>query len=178
VGRLVAILGALFATLCLTAPMAHAQSAFSEEAVKAAFLSRFASFVQWPSSAFADAHAPIRLCIIGDDAFAPTLQRSVGGQNIDGRGFEIRRLPDSAGVRDCHIVYATGRVVEETLRAVRGRSILTVTDATSGSARGMIHFAVVQDRVRFYIDDAQAAEGGLVISSRLLALAISVRRRA
>jgi hypothetical protein len=160
------------------APEVHAQpTMLSQETVKAAFISRFASFVQWPASAFADPRAAIRLCLIGDGAFSRLLERSVYGQSIDGRGFEVRRLSDSASARDCHVVYVTGEAVAETLRVVRGRPVLTVTDSASGAARGMIHFSIVQDHVRFHIDDAQAAEGGLFISSRLLALAVSVRRR-
>lgn len=177
-GRGAAILASvMLAVFCAPAPDARAQNAMSQDSVKAAFISRFASFVQWPASTFADARAPIRLCLIGDGAFGSLLERSVAGQSIDGRGFEVRRLSDGAGVRDCQIVYVTGEAVAETLRAVRGRPVLTVTDSATGSARGMIHFSVVQDHVRFHIDDAQAAESGLFISSRLLALAVSVRRR-
>lgn len=172
------VFSGLLAVFGASATSATAQGALSQEAVKAAFLSRFASFVQWPASSFADARAPIRLCLIGDSAFAPLLERSVTGQSIDGRGFEVRRLSDSTGARDCQVVYVTGDAVSETLRALRGRPILTVTDSATGPVRGMIHFSVVQDHVRFHIDDAQAAEGGLYISSRLLALAVSVRRRA
>jgi YfiR/HmsC-like len=41
----------------------------------------------------------------------------------------------------------------------------------------MIHFTVAGGRVRFFIDEAAAAERGLSISSRLLALALGVRQR-
>lgn len=176
--RLVAIIGLLVGASCVFAPVAHAQSALPPDAVKAAFLLRFASFVQWPPSAFGDDASPIRLCIVGDGAVAPVLERTAPQQALNGRTFEVRRLSDIATARDCHVVYARGAVVDDTLRAVRGHPVLTVTDAASGGARGMIHFAIVQDHVRFHIDDAQAAESGLFISSRLLALAVSVRRRA
>ena len=72
------------------------------------------------------------------------------------------------------------QAAQETTRmllVLRGRSILTVTDARVGPERGMIHFAVVAGRVRFFIDDAEAAGHGLSISSRLLALAVGVRER-
>ena len=55
--------------------------------------------------------------------------------------------------------------------------MLTVTDARAGPQRGMIHFTIVGGRVRFFIDEADAAERGLSISSRLLALAAGVRQR-
>jgi hypothetical protein len=52
-----------------------------------------------------------------------------------------------------------------------------VTDARTSSHRGIIHFSVVGGRVRFFIDEAEASERGLSISSRLLALAIGVNQR-
>jgi hypothetical protein len=63
------------------------------------------------------------------------------------------------------------------LAALHGKPILTVTDSRNGSARGIIHFAVVDGRVRFYIDQAEASVDGVTISSRLLALAIDVKQR-
>jgi hypothetical protein len=63
------------------------------------------------------------------------------------------------------------------LAALSGQPILTITDAGSGSQRGIIHFALVSGRVRFFIDEAAAAQRGLSISSRLLSLAIAVRAR-
>ena len=60
---------------------------------------------------------------------------------------------------------------------MRGKPVLTVTDARSSVRRGMIHFVVVQGRVRFHIDEAAAVRSGLTINSRLLALALSVRQR-
>ena len=177
--RRAAFIIALVALLCALTPRARSDNGLTaEDSVKAAFLYRFASFVEWPSGAFADQNSPIRLCVIGSPGFAPLLERTVAGQQVNGRAFDVRRLSDGAAARDCHIVFVTGGLVEETLHVVYGRPVLTVTDAASSGDRGMIHFAIVQDRVRFYIDDARAAEGGLFISSRLLTLAVSVRRRA
>ena len=60
--------------------------------------------------------------------------------------------------------------------ALANKPILTITDSVNGGRRGMIHFAIVGGRVRFYIDQASATQRGLNISSRLLALAIGVRQ--
>jgi hypothetical protein len=61
---------------------------------------------------------------------------------------------------------------------VEGTSVLTVTDAArTPNARGIIHFVVQNDRVRFHIDERAAARNGLSISSKLLSLALSVRHR-
>jgi hypothetical protein len=60
------------------------------------------------------------------------------------------------------------------MRALKGRSILTVSDL-EGFERdgGMIRF-VTQTRVRFRINSAAASEANLTISSKLLRLADSV----
>ena len=55
------------------------------------------------------------------------------------------------------------------------RSILLVTDGAVSSDRGMIHFVLDDDRVRFHIDLQAASRSRLSISSRLLNLALSVR---
>jgi hypothetical protein len=61
------------------------------------------------------------------------------------------------------------------LAALNRKPVLTVTDSASGGGRGIIHFSIVDGRVRFFIDQASAEQRGLGISSRLLALAVGVR---
>jgi hypothetical protein len=63
------------------------------------------------------------------------------------------------------------------LAAIGRQPVLTVTDSANASQRGIVHFVVVGGRVRFFIDEAAAAERGLLISSRLLGLAVAVRTR-
>jgi hypothetical protein len=65
------------------------------------------------------------------------------------------------------------------LEQVRGRPVLTVTDAERDpSAKGVVNFVLDSNRVRFEIDQAGAAEQGLSISSKLLGLAVAVRGKA
>jgi hypothetical protein len=60
------------------------------------------------------------------------------------------------------------------LAAVQGLPVLTVTDSVSEpAAKGMINFVVADNRVRFEIDNDAALRAGIVISSKLLNLAIS-----
>ena len=156
----------------------HAQTA--EERVKATFLYRFASFVSWPAGAFPDQQAPIRLCVIGAEPLARELQHAVVGQSVEGRAFAVIQIANPSAAAQCHLVYAVGERVDDTLRAVHALPVLTVTDGEvdHGDVRGIIHFVVVDNRVRFHIDDARAAESHLSIDPRLLGLAVSVRRRA
>ncbi len=40
----------------------------------------------------------------------------------------------------------------------------------------MIHFVIFEDRVRFHVDLGQASRSGVALSSKLLSLALTVRR--
>jgi hypothetical protein len=173
-----AIIAALCAVTCADIGDSRAQAASAEDAVKVTFIQRFASFVTWPEGAFASADAPIQICILGSEPFREMAQAMSHAQAVGGRPLVVRSIVDPAATRSCHIVYATGVTTDDALHAAQQAPVLTVTDAASHSGgRGIVHFVVVDNRVRFHIDDAQAANGQLTISSRLLALALSVRRR-
>ena len=52
---------------------AAAQTPSLESAVKAAYLTKFIPFIQWPDTAFASPAAPVTICVLGDDPFGPSL---------------------------------------------------------------------------------------------------------
>jgi hypothetical protein len=157
---------------------AHAQP--TEAAVKAAFLPKFARYVEWPAAAQPQAGQPFQLCIVGRDPFGRVLDQYAANEQIDGHSVAVRRVQPGNDTSSCHLAFVDGANAHETARLLsqlRGQPVLTITDERAGSARGMIHFAIEGGRVRFYIDEAAAAQHGLSISSRLLALAIGVRQR-
>lgn len=163
--------------LALAATPARTQPA--EEAVKAAFLPRFARYVAWPEAAQPAQGDPFHLCIIGRDPFGRFLDPAAASESIDGHGVAVRRLASADGAAGCHVAFVQGASPADTARlltALRRHPVLTITDGGAGQ-RGMIHFTILSRRVRFFIDEAQAAECGLSISSRLLALAANVRPR-
>ena len=150
-------------------------------AVKATYLYKFGPFVGWPRTIFATPDAPVVLCVVGDDPFGATLDEAVVGQRIGERPIALRRLAAAERQSDCHIMYMAGSAaqpVAAALDAVRGTPVLTFTDEARGSAaKGIIHFVIRDDRVRFEIDEYAAAENGITISSKVLSLAIAVRPR-
>lgn len=164
----------------LAGTSAQAVSAPSEAAVKAAFLPRFARYVTWPPTVRPGTSAPIVLCTVGQDPFGPLLEQSVSSQGVGGHSIVVRRLSSAASVRGCHVAFVGGSADQPTgqlLAAIGRQPVLTVTDTRAGSQRGIIHFAIRSGRVRFFIDEAAAAQRGLSSSSRLLNLAVAVRTR-
>lgn len=150
-----------------------------EYAVKATFIPKFGSFVEWPATAFESPTSAATLCIVGEDQVGEALEKAVAGQKIGERNIVIRRLPEGAGDGGCQILYVAGRDPQkaaQALSSVRGAGVLTVTDAArNADTTGMINFVVADNRVRFEIDVDAATKSGLVISSKLLGLAKSVK---
>lgn len=180
-GRRLAVLAV--ATFTVLAPGgAGAQETEAARAVKATYLYKFAPFVEWPASAFPSSTAPFHICVVGDDAFGRLVARAAEGQRVGDRDIVVQRFAAVRSDSVCHILYVSGdgpAPVPDSLAAVHGRPVLTVTDAAnSGDVTGMVHFVIHQGRVRFEIDDQLAREHGLAISSKVLQLAIRVRPRA
>lgn len=160
---------------------AYAQEQAQEHALKAALLSKFGLYVEWPGSAFSSPASPVNLCVAGKDPFGEALDKVVASELINNRKVIIRRLKTVGRDSDCHILYigeSDAQPLEQIIEAVRGANVLTVTDAKkSGSGTGIIDFVIKDNRVRFDIDDEAADQNGLVISSKLLNLALNVKRR-
>jgi hypothetical protein len=151
-----------------------------EYGVKAAFLYKFSFYVEWPSTAFTSPTSPINLCIAGGDPFGPTLEKVASGESVNGRSVVVRRVKTVEQDAGCHILYIGATEAQRSaqiMEAVRGSNVLTVSDSGGAGAVGIIDFVIVNNRVRFNIDDEAAAQNGLVISSKLMSLALNVKRR-
>lgn len=162
-------------------PAQGAAGAAPEYAVKAAFLYKFGFFVEWPPARLAGADEPLNLCIAGVDPFGPTLEQVLGTQRIQNHPVAVRRLLVEDDHAECHILFISGSdaaLIGRIVDNVSGRGVLTVTelDFPLGSV-GIINFVIANNRVRFDIDAGAARDSGLVISSKLLGLALNVRQR-
>lgn len=152
-----------------------------ERAVKATYLYKIGAFVGWPDSAFASPSSDVQLCIAGDDPFGALLDAAVQGQEVDGRSVIVRRMRIAESDSRCHIMFISGspeQSVEDGIKAMSGTPTLTITDsARNPGAKGIVHFVIRDNRVRFEIDDQVAAANRLTISSKILSLAVSVKAR-
>jgi hypothetical protein len=173
-----ALAAALFGLGLGSSFVAQAAESAPEQVVKAAYLYKFGSFVEWPSRAFAGPASPFVIAVLGADAVADELLHLSSGRTISGRPVQIRKVRRGEGVAGAQVVFV-GRAevarVTEVLAAAEGHSMLTVTDTDDGLMLGsVINFVVVEDRVRFDVALPPAGRGDLRISSRLLAVARKV----
>jgi len=159
-------------------PMLLAETG-TEYEVKAAFLYKFANFVEWPAD---EGTSPLGICVLGQDPFGLALDRVVKGKFINGREFMIRRLRTNDVADDCHILFigaSENRQLTQILNRLRGLPVLTVGDVAGFCENGgTINLVVSGKRVRLEINPASAERARLLLSSRLLSLARIVRDEA
>lgn len=154
----------------------RAQSpAVGEYQVKAVFLFNFGKFVEWPSGSFANASAPLRICVLGPDPFGEQLRDLVNEKMVNGRRLEIDYLVDPSVSRTCQIVFIASSKknrAAQILEILRGSTALTVGDTDGFVQRGgMINFVLVNNRVQFEVNRWAVEVAGLKISSKLLSVA-------
>jgi hypothetical protein len=151
-----------------------------QQRVKAAFLYKFAAYVEWPNEAFPAANSALVIGVVGAEAVARELEQAVAGREVDGRRMQVRRLKRGEAPGDCcHILFVgadnAAASLAELLEEAEGRPVLTVTDAAKDHPKGsVINFLASQDRVRFDISREAAERNGLQLRSQLLGVARQV----
>lgn len=180
--RLMAVLACVVAA---TTGLPEAQAALAGEyQVKAAYLCKFGNYVEWPGAAAPGADQKFEIGVVAGDAVVDELVEAAKGQLVAGRPISVRRLAPGetlAGPGVVFVARAHGARLAETLAAVKGRPVLTVTesDADAAAASGsMINFVVVDDKVRFDIELAAVERSPLKLSARLLGVARAVKGKA
>lgn len=182
-GRLVAWrLGGLLLGLA-SAPLRAADASAaappsSEHQLEAVFLFNFAQFVEWPARTFSQPHAPLVIGVLGDDPFGSYLDDIVRGEKIEGRALTVIRFRRIEEVRDCHILYigaSESERLDTIVAALKGRSVLTVSDAENFARQGgMVRFVKDGSKIRMRINAEAAKSCGVIISSKILRFATIV----
>jgi hypothetical protein len=146
--------------------------------LKAAFLVNFIRFVEWPPTVLAE-QVTITVGIVGDDPFERTLDDAVAGKKIGGRDVRIARLGANDNFAGVHLLFIGGSEkghIRDILQRVGTSSVLTVSDVGGFCDNGgVIELVVSNDRLRSEVNLAAARRVNLQVSSKLLALAKTVR---
>jgi hypothetical protein len=170
-GVAVAAALALIAVPSIAVPAQEA----SEQALKVAFIYNFAKFTTWPASTFADATAPVTLCVVGKHEFGEAFQ-SIEGKSVGGRSVVLKYLNSYKGKDPCQVVYVAPSEkprLAKIVNAAKEAHALVVSD-TDGFVDGGTIINMVRrgdDRIGFEINARVAGESGIKLSSKLLNLA-------
>jgi hypothetical protein len=165
-------LGLLLTLASLSVP-AGAQDVALEYQVKAAYLYNFAKLVDWPPAART---GPLTICVAGRNPFGEVLSDTLKGESIGGRPLNTRVILEPEP--GCHVMFVpNGAAAATYLRAARGTPTLTVGESADFlSQGGVIAFVSEGRNVRFAISIEAAEQARLMVSARLLQLAINSPR--
>lgn len=148
-----------------------------EHEVKAAFLFKFPSFVEWPQGGLRE--GPMVIGIVGAEDVAAQLEAIVPGRSVQGRPITVRQLREGDSLEGVHLLFV-GRgaraALREAVRAAPVKPLLIVCEWDGALEQGaVVNFVSTEGRVRFEVALDNAERRGLRISPRMLSVAQSVR---
>lgn len=158
--------------LVLLAP-AVSGAAPPEYQIKAAFLAKFTSFVEWPGEfQKGNGEQAFVIGIFGESPIEHYIEEMLAGRRIKNRKVKIRKITLPENISGCHMLFIPeirGKTLFEILEATKGEPVLTVGDTRGFAEKGvMINFYIEEERVRFEINRAEVHDSGLSISYLLL----------
>ncbi len=151
--------------------VAQSRERVPDQALKAAFLIRFADFVAWPADTPGSAFT---VCLSASHGFGTAVEAATKGSSVRGRTVVVRHLTGTDSVADCQVLYID-RADSHLLPLTSRRPILTVGEDVGFCQRGgVINLRMVDDRIRFEVSLTHARGSGLTVDAQLLRLAIAV----
>jgi hypothetical protein len=170
-----ALAGALLAFA--VAASIGAQERYREEAVKAAFLYRFAGYIDWPDAALAGSHFTI--AVLGSEEITRELERLLPNRMIKQLPARVRRIERLRELGDAQMLYVAAHRASDIRAIVKelgSKPVLVVTDHPRGlDAGGAVNFISLDRRVRFEISVPAATRAQLKVGGELLSVAARVR---
>jgi hypothetical protein len=161
----------------MSAP-AFAVDNHSEESVKAAFVLRFAGYVEWPLDQISS--PAFTIAVLGASDVAVRLQELTAGRSVQGRPVQVRRIASIQDAASAQLLYiGTDRRgdLQDQLASLAGRNILVISSEDGALAAGsVINLLLVDNRMRFEVSLQAARLARLRISSELLSLAVWVQK--
>jgi hypothetical protein len=143
---------------------------------KAECINSFTRFVDWPARKFPRPDTPFVIGIYGTDNLSDLLQELIQDRQIKGRPVIIKHLQIKEELRTCHVLFISRSERDRLgpiLGEVRRENVLTVGECDGFLDKGgIVNFVNVGGQIRFQIQPANAAREKLIISSRLLQLAV------
>lgn len=156
-------------------------AADTETKIKASYVYKFATYVDWPptdSAVPSGGGTPFIIGIVDADNLADELKRLSVAYPMKNRQVQVRQLPAGAALTGLQLLYIgqhSTRNARSLFESVAAQPVLTVTEAAGMLAAGsVINLLLVDDRVRFEVSLPHAEARRLKISSRLLDVAYRI----
>jgi hypothetical protein len=151
------------------------QAVSQEYQMKARYLRRIPSFVEWPPSAANTSKAVFQMCTLGDYPFRTRLAQEVGSVTVSGRRIALRWVHKEQKLDGCEVIFfsrSEAKHYGKILEGLKGKSVLTVGESEGFlEAGGMVELSFENDRLQMEVNLVAARSANLKVDARLLAMA-------
>ncbi|UAY51078.1 YfiR family protein [Ferruginibacter albus] len=161
-------------TMSMVMLMASSFSSFvpdpeQEYALKAAFLYRFADYIDWPEITSSDNFV---ITVLGESAITPSLNEIAKAKKIKNKIVSIKVAQNINDISDCQILFISkgfGTDISAVTSKLGNRPVLIVTEQKDACTKGAhINFFIGDNKLKFEINLKAASQAGIKISSQLL----------
>ncbi|MBS1489297.1 MAG: YfiR family protein [Bacteroidetes bacterium] len=140
--------------------------------IYAPMIFNFIKYIQWPE----DEGTDFVVGVLGEDNVFNTLKSYYDGKPKGTKKYAVKKLADPSEAASCSVVYIgknKSRDFDNVRNAVSGKPVLTITDSFNLGKKGScINFVVVEDKLRFEINQASMGSANLKVAGRLASMAI------
>ncbi len=149
-----------------------------ENQIKASYLYKFATYVDWPAGDAPQPGLPMTIGVIGADGLGDELKKLSVKYAIKNRPVQVRLLKPGAALDGLQVLFI-GQLADtraqRMIDSVAGQPVLIITESAGMLAAGsVINLVQVDERIRFEVSLTHAKNDGLQISSRLLDVAYKI----
>lgn len=166
--RLIVALG----SFVLLARGPNLESQENEISIRAAYLFNMTKYVEWPPS-----KKRIIMVVVGDDSTGAAIRQLLNNRVTDGRPIQVVLHPSDTDLRSCDVIYFDESALSaaQTVHKLNGTRCITVgNDDRFVREGGMIGLIRSDDQIQIFVNMDATQREGVVLSSRLLDLAVLV----
>ena len=154
-----------------------APSKEQEYLLKAAFIYRFADYIDWGSNSD---NETFNIIVLGESPIVEPLLELSKDKKIKNKRITVKQFYTADEIASCHIIFIS-KNYKYPLSAVTSRldykPILIITEQRDNFPKGgQINFLISENKLKFQVDLKSTSRSGLKISSQLLQHALDIKR--
>jgi len=167
------LLATAILSVCVVAVKAQDNRPLHE--VYSAMVFSFVKYVQWPTDVD---NKQFVIGVVGNNEIFNTLTTWYGGKTKGSKTYVIKKFNNAAEVTDCQVVFidrSKNSEFDAINEKVKGRGTLVVTNRSGLASRGScINFIMVDDKLKFELNQHAIEASNLKVSSTLTSMAILI----
>ncbi len=165
-----------YAVVFLSLLLIYNQGYTQEKKFHAVFIYNFYKDIEWPPSYKGEDFV---IGVLGNSPIIPLLQRMTRNRKVSGSyRFVIKKYNSLNEIGKCHMLFipeGKSNLLPDVLKRLRGKSTLVITEkAGLGGQGSAINFVLINQRLKFELNESALKRANLKVSGTLRKLSILI----